>query len=242
ARRARRRARPHRRRNGTARARGLICGRGRPYDPGSCPRHRSSTPCAGCFATFAPHGRPASRRAGSRSGRGPPPARRPWPRGAAGVARARRVRAAAGQPTIAIVGAGIAGLACALDLADKGIASTVYEASGRVGGRMFSNDGGYWDAGQVSEWCGELIDTGHKTIRALAHRFGLPLDDLHAAETPGSTETYRFFGDFFPKTAADADFLEIDAALTADLKAAGFPTLFNSATAAGTALDHMSVF
>src|SRR5262249_11466161 len=41
---------------------------------------------------------------------------------------------------------------------------------------------------------------------------------------------------------ADADFLEIDAALTADLKAAGFPTLFNSATAAGTALDHMSVF
>src|SRR5262245_61081117 len=88
----------------------------------------------------------------------------------------RRARAG-GQPDIAIVGSGIAGLTCALELADRGIAATVYEASGRVGGRMFTNTG-YFDAGQVTEWGGELIDSGHRTIRKLAQRFGLPLDNL----------------------------------------------------------------
>jgi monoamine oxidase len=50
---------------------------------------------------------------------------------------------AAGDPNVAIVGAGIAGLTCALELADLGIRGTVYEASGRIGGRMFTN-AGYW--------------------------------------------------------------------------------------------------
>ncbi len=45
-------------------------------------------------------------------------------------------------PKIAIVGGGISGLACALQLADKGLASTVYESKGRVGGRMFSDMSG----------------------------------------------------------------------------------------------------
>ena len=112
---------------------------------------------------------------------------------AALVARPPAARAAAG-PAIAIVGGGIAGLTCALELADRGIAATVYEASGRVGGRMFSNTGGYWDAGQVTEWCGELIDTGHRTIRRLARRFDLTLDDLLGAQPTGSDDIYRFFG------------------------------------------------
>ena len=53
----------------------------------------------------------------------------------------------------------------------------MYEASGRVGGRMFTNTD-YFAGGQVAEWGGELIDTGHRTIRRLAQRFHLPLDDL----------------------------------------------------------------
>ena len=40
------------------------------------------------------------------------------------------------QPSIAIVGAGIAGVACANALAAEGIAATVYERSGGVGGRL----------------------------------------------------------------------------------------------------------
>lgn len=40
------------------------------------------------------------------------------------------------QPSIAIVGAGIAGVACANALAAEGIATTVYERAGGVGGRL----------------------------------------------------------------------------------------------------------
>src|SRR5262245_61293642 len=93
--------------------------------------------------------------------------------GAAAAAMVPRFSFGAPQPTIVIVGAGVAGLNCALELADAGIRSTVYEASGRIGGRMFTN-ATYFDQRQVTEWCGELIDTDHTTIRGLAKRFNLP--------------------------------------------------------------------
>jgi monoamine oxidase len=153
-----------------------------------------------------------------------------------------RPASAARRPTVAIVGAGIAGLSCALRLADHGVGATVYEGSGRIGGRMFSNNGGYWNEGQVSEWCGELIDTGHTTIRSLARRFDLRLDDLHAAEPAGSTETYRFFDQYYPKAHADADFLEIFDALQQDADEAGYPTTFDAFTPEGKILDHTSVY
>jgi monoamine oxidase len=51
---------------------------------------------------------------------------------------ARPARAAA-APRIAIVGGGIAGLAAALTLQDKGVSADVYESSGRWGGRMHSD-------------------------------------------------------------------------------------------------------
>jgi monoamine oxidase len=160
--------------------------------------------------------------------------------GVAALAIPRRAHAA-GQPKITIVGGGIAGLNCALTLRDKGFSSTVYEASGRVGGRMFSNTG-YFAANQVSEWCGELIDTGHHTVRNLAARYSLPLDDLHGAEPNGSTETYFFDGHYYPKTQADADFAAIADVVDADLAGAGYPTLYNAFTPEGFALDHMSIY
>ena len=149
---------------------------------------------------------------------------------------------ASGGPRVAIIGGGIAGLSCALKLADKHIASTVFEASGRLGGRMFSNTSGYWQQGQVSEWCGELIDTGHKTIRKLAQRFDLPLDDLLAAEPNGTEDTYRFFGSYYPKAQADADFAVIADLVAADADDAGYPTTYDSFNAAGLSLDEMSIY
>ena len=47
------------------------------------------------------------------------------------------VRAA--SPRLAIVGAGLAGLACADRLQAKGIQAVVYDAASRLGGRCFSN-------------------------------------------------------------------------------------------------------
>jgi monoamine oxidase len=152
-----------------------------------------------------------------------------------------RLSSSAAEPTVVIVGAGIAGLTCALDLADLGIRSTVYEASGRIGGRMFTNTG-YWNANQVSEWCGELIDTGHTTIRRLARRFDLRLDNLLRAQPHRSDDIYQFFGSYYPKTRADQDFLAVSDRIAADADAAGFPTTFDANTAAGRALDRMSVY
>jgi len=152
------------------------------------------------------------------------------------------VAAAGNSPRIAIVGAGIAGLNAALVLQDKGLACTIYEAADRVGGRMHSDRSGYWANGQVSEFCGELIDTGHTTILGLADRFGLPVADLLAAEPAGSADTYWFLGGRYSADQADADFVPVRAAAKNDLTAAGYPTLWNNFKPAGQALDQMSVY
>jgi monoamine oxidase len=151
------------------------------------------------------------------------------------------VSKAAPQPTIAVVGGGIAGLSCALQLADAGLTSTVYESSTRLGGRMHSNPG-YFNEGQVSEWCGELIDTGHKTIRALAKRFGLATVDLRGAEPNGSEDTFYIFGQYYPAQQADMDFQPVHHALSMAVQAASYPTTYNVSTPGGRALDNTSVF
>lgn len=146
-----------------------------------------------------------------------------------------------GQPRIAVIGAGMAGLAAALKLADHGVDCTVYEAADRIGGRMYSNTD-YFDQNQVFEWCGELIDSGHATIRRLAQRFGLTLDDLLAAEPARSEETYYFFGQYYPKAQADRDFKDIVPMLREDLRQAGpYTTVFES-TPWGRMLNRMSVY
>src|SRR2546427_8088505 len=143
------------------------------------------------------------------------------------------------QGRIAIIGGGISGLNAALTLQDAGITSTVYEASDRVGGRMHSYT---WPNGQTSERCGELIDSGHKTILGLASRFNLPRVDLLGAEPLHSTDTDYFFGKYYIDTQAQADFNAVWSAVKKDVNAAGYPTLYNSFTQAGSDLDHMSLY
>jgi len=142
---------------------------------------------------------------------------------------------------IAIVGGGISGLTAALTLLDAGIASTVYEASSRVGGRMHS-DTTSWDKGQTTEHCGELIDSGHKTIRGLASRFDIPVVDLLAAQPVGSTETDFFQGGYYTTTQENQDFNPVWNAVKKDLNAAPFPTTWDNFTQGGFDLDHMSLF
>jgi monoamine oxidase len=79
-------------------------------------------------------------------------------------------------PTIAIVGGGIAGVHCAYRLKKLGVHATIYEASRRVGGRMFT-DRATFPEGMHCELGGELIDTDHRTMRDLATELGLRLFD-----------------------------------------------------------------
>jgi len=150
-------------------------------------------------------------------------------------------RAAVAQGRIAIVGGGIAGLNAALTLQDAGISSTIFEASNRIGGRMHS-DTTSWLNGQVSEHCGELIDSGHKTIQGLAQRFNLGLTDLPAAEPNHSTDTNYFFGHYYTEDQAQLDFNPVWNNVKKDINAASYPTLYNNFTDAGRVLDNMSIY
>ena len=161
--------------------------------------------------------------------------------GAAFISRTRLAKAdALKKPKIVIVGAGIAGLNAALTLRDAGFDSTIHESSNRVGGRMHSNVT-TWENQQKSEWCGEFIDSGHKTMRKLAKRFGLTLVDEIAAQPAGSIDTLYFDGKYYPQGQADRDFALVNAVLQQQIKAAP-STVYNSYTQTGYELDHLSVY
>ncbi|MCE9573745.1 MAG: FAD-dependent oxidoreductase [Deltaproteobacteria bacterium] len=105
-------------------------------------------------------------------------------------------------PVIAIVGGGAAGLHCAYQLRKAGVIATVYEAAGRTGGRMFTASDKF-AGGMVAELGGELVDSDHDTMIALAAQFGLVLDDLHAEEADLGLDAELFHFDGAPVSAAD---------------------------------------
>jgi monoamine oxidase len=75
---------------------------------------------------------------------------------------------------VAVAGAGLAGLAAADELARAGHSVSVFEARGRVGGRVWSRR---LDNGAVVEMGAEYILPGNTAVRELAERFGLGLWD-----------------------------------------------------------------
>jgi len=180
--------------------------------------------------------------------------------------RVGRAAPVSGQPRIAIVGGGLAGLTAALVLQDAGYGATIYEALERIGGRCRSDGPAtspespapmpacgschsisrpvepVWLDGQITDVFGELIDTGHLTMLSLAQRFRLPLVDLLASQPAGATETYYFFGQRYPAADADRDFAEVYPTILADLHAAGYPTTYDRSKAGGRELDAMSVY
>jgi monoamine oxidase len=145
----------------------------------------------------------------------------------------------ASPPRVVIVGAGLAGLTAAYRLKQAGYRATVFEATRRLGGRCRSNRN--WREGQVSERGGELIDTGHREIRALVRELGLRLENRVKA-TPGGTEPFFFFdGVAYPVEDVRSDLRGILPQAQSDAEAAGFPILYHTFTPRARELDLMSI-
>jgi monoamine oxidase len=162
--------------------------------------------------------------------------------GLAGAAAAVPAPARAASPSrrIAVVGGGLAGLACAYQLKQAGQTATVYEASDRVGGRSWTLRGAFAD-GQLVERGGQLIDQSHTAIRQLAGRLGLQLDNLLQAEANGAEPLYHIDGQAYTYGQATEDLKAIYQKLHGDLSAAGYPTRYDAFTPRGQQLDRMSI-
>ncbi|MCB0955265.1 MAG: FAD-dependent oxidoreductase [Ilumatobacter sp.] len=85
---------------------------------------------------------------------------------------------------VIVIGAGLAGLRCATDLAAAGADVVVLEARDRVGGRVWSHA---FTNGQVAERGAEFIDGNHTEVLALAARLGLPLTTRDPEVDPRAT-------------------------------------------------------
>lgn len=96
-------------------------------------------------------------------------------------------------PRIAIVGGGMAGLNAAYTLKKSGLPATVFEASKRTGGRMWSAQD-MLASGLTTEIGGEFLDSGHDDMFALIQEFNLPMLDMHDDAKAGLIEDACFFG------------------------------------------------
>jgi monoamine oxidase len=158
--------------------------------------------------------------------------------GASTMGRFAQAAYGATQPTIAVVGAGLAGLTAAYRLKQAGLNAQVYEASGRVGGRCWTIRD--FDP-LVAEHGGELIDQGHTQIRHLAQELGLDLENLLRAQ-PSGTEDFFYVNDAkYPYSQLVDDLNGMYQKLHKDVVAASYPTLWNLFTQRGSELDHMSI-
>ena len=124
------------------------------------------------------------------------------------------------SPTIAIVGAGLAGLNAAYQLKKMGLSSTVYEAKTHVGGRAQSVTGAV-GSGLIVDTGGHFINTEHDDMLTLADELGLTLFNRNedAAQSPIPSASYYFDDRSYSETevadsmAAIAQQIAADAAL-----------------------------
>jgi monoamine oxidase len=143
------------------------------------------------------------------------------------------------HPSLAIIGAGIAGLTTALTLQDAGFKCTLYEASDRIGGRIHS-DTTTWDASLVTEWCGELIDRGQETLCSLMQRFGLQTTESQQTNPPHARNIAYFQNHYY--SLQEQDFQPVYEIMRKQAEEARYPTTYQHYTALGYELDHLSAY
>ncbi|MCA9171370.1 MAG: FAD-dependent oxidoreductase [Planctomycetales bacterium] len=115
-----------------------------------------------------------------------------------------------GKRKVIVVGAGLAGLACADELAHAGYQVTVLESRNRVGGRVHTHSDVI--PGKVVEGGGELVGPNQPTWMAYANRFGLTLLPFET-ETDDTHGVFEIDGSLLSAEAAKSLASEMDTAL-----------------------------
>ena len=119
-----------------------------------------------------------------------------------------------GNRSVAIVGGGMAGLACADRLRQAGILATVYEADAeRVGGRVRSISGVF--PGRTIELGGEFIDYWHATMLKYVRRFDLTKVDLFDT---AEEVLYRIDGVTYPESTIIDAFRDVVQRMKKDMR------------------------
>jgi monoamine oxidase len=132
------------------------------------------------------------------------------------VSSARRHLASVGSPVV-IIGAGTAGLTAAYRLSLAGIPCAVYEASNRIGGRMFTQQN-FNNEGMFCERGGELVDTDHKALIRLVGEVGLEIQPLLETDTTLNHELYYISGKAYHVSDLVQSFKKLAQHLIADQK------------------------
>lgn len=121
---------------------------------------------------------------------------------------------------VVIIGAGLAGLHCAYRLKQAGVNVSIYDASERAGGRIFTGRE-LFDEDQVCELGGEFIDSNHRFMLGLVEEFELKLRDRSKHFPEGtSPDTWFVDGAVVPESQIVEQFEKVAPQILADLEAA----------------------
>ncbi len=141
---------------------------------------------------------------------------------------------------VVVIGAGIAGVTAAYRLRRAGVRVQVYQAQDRIGGRMLSLRD-YFPDGQVIELGGELIDTPHTQVRALAAELGITLDDLSTDDPSLRAEIWHFNGRSYSEAEIVRAFMPVAAAIERDLSKLGTDDVTYLTPGRAAAFDRITI-
>jgi monoamine oxidase len=122
-------------------------------------------------------------------------------------------------PKVAIVGGGIAGLHAGHILSKSGINFTLFEASNRVGGRIYTVKNEFGE-NITTELGGEFIDSNHEDMINLVKEFGLVLYDTEEDIKKNNLikDTYFFSGRHYSENELIREFSKYSKSIADDVK------------------------
>lgn len=150
-----------------------------------------------------------------------------------------RGRVDSSRVDVAVVGAGLAGLVATWRLRQRGVSATLYEASGRVGGRAFTSREVFPVRVELG---GEFVRGDHRAVRGLAAELGVGLVDLGASSRSLAREQILLQGTSWSEDQAVSMLRPLVPLVARDLAAAGAgPVTWQHHTPGAEALDQLSL-